>query len=131
MKVFVTSNYRRVRKLAMISVIEETGLRVRAVSVARGTRIADSRRIAFGASAAGTRTSFSDCSTVMLPKNVPNALGLNTSRAMMGAVGEFTTRKGLITTVYTTPDILNRGRVLRNGGTAYRPNFRRGLLNTR
>lgn len=131
LKVFVTSKYRRMRTLAIISVIHHTGLRVSVVSVGKAGRIADSHGIAFVASAAGRRTSFSTCRKVVLPNNVPKAIRLKRSSAIDRIVHRFTGRKGLITTVYTTPDILKRTKVLGKGGTTYRPKFRRGLAKTR
>lgn len=126
---FLTRNFRRARTLTPISMVHETGLSIGAINMAN-RYIADSRNIPIGTSVAVSGVSLSSIRNIMLPNNVPKALGLRTGGGILRTIGCDYRGNGVITTVYTTPSVLNRLKVLSNGGTAYFPNFRGRLGNT-
>ncbi len=127
---FLTGNFRRYRTLYPVSVLEHTNFSMGAMNVNSGA-IGNSRGVPIIYSVATSRTMFRGLRTIVLPNNVPKAIGLRGSGAMRDVVSCTGDGNVLVNTVYTTPSVLNRGNVLGNGGTAYFSNFRGSLCNTR
>lgn len=127
---FLTGNFRRVRTLKAISVLHHNKVRIAAISVAASPIIVNTRGIPIATSAALGGTLLGSTSTLVLPKNVPNTSGLGSSRAIGRTLLKRCHRNHVMTTVYTTPVMLNKLNLLGNHGTAYCPNFRPGLVNT-
>lgn len=129
--IFFTSKFRRVRTFASISIVEHTKLGMRVIAMAPSRVIAKTRSIPILYSGGMIGYSFFSTRLMLLPNNVPNTSALRGYKRLHGLMLHFTRRRGPVTTVYTTPVMLNGLKLLGNGGTAYCPNFRRCLRNTR
>lgn len=129
--VFLTRNFRRVRTVFPLSVVHENKLGMGAISIAKGGAIVDSRRMPVITSLLFRRLGRRSMRVVILPNKLPNTAGLSTRTKLSGLVVDFTTTKGPLTTVYTTPVMCNGHNLLGNGGTAYCPNFSGFLRKTR
>lgn len=127
---FLTSKFRSVRTLTPISVLHHNKVSMGAIDVGTASVITSTRNIRIGTSVVFTSTSFDSTSLLVLPNKVPNTGGLSRRRNIHTTLIHRTRRRGLVNTVYTTPVILNRLKLLHNGHTAYCPNFRARLSNT-
>lgn len=123
MCVFLTSNFRSVRNLAMMSLLHHTNVSVGAMSVGRAGRVRASRNVAVLASTAFTRASFTSTSVLILPKKVPKAGCLTKCGPLASLLASFGDGNGGVTTVYTTPDMFSNLKFLGGHGTASCPSF--------
>lgn len=130
MCVFFTSNFRSVRKLAIMSLVEETKVSVRAMSVGRAGRVEASRKVSLLASHAFKRYSFSSTSVLMVPKKVPKAGCLRGCGPLARLLASFCRGNNGMTTVYTTPNVFRELKFLGNEGTASCPSIVRRLGDT-
>lgn len=127
MCVFLTSKFRSVRNLAMMSLLHHTKVSVGAMSVGRAAQVRASRKVAVLASTAFTRASFTSTSVLILPKKVPKAGCLTNCGPLASLLASFGGGNGGVTTVYTTPDMFSKLKFLGNHGTASCPSFVRVL----
>lgn len=128
---FFTSNFRRVRTFATVSALEHTKLGMRVMSIAPSRVMMNTRSMSILYSVGFSGYSFFSTRLLLLPKKVPKTTALSGRRKLHELVLSFTTGGGPVTTVYTTPVMLNGLNLLGKGGTAYCPDFRRCLRNTR
>lgn len=128
---FFTSKFRRVRTFATVSALEHTKLGMRVMSIAPSRVIINTRSVSMLYSIGFIGYSFFSTSLLLLPNNVPNTTALSGRRKLHGLVLDFTRGGGPVTTVYTTPVMLNGLNLLGKHGTAYCPDFRRCLSKTR
>ncbi len=126
----LTSKFRRIRTLNYYSVLHENRVNMELTAIKRRC-IGNSRNVAIGSSVATGSVSFSLVSKIILPNNVPKALGLLGDRGTGRVVQFYTSGGELVNTVYTTPVVLNSLKVLRKGETAYFPKCRSELAKTR
>lgn len=124
---FLTSNFRRMRNLAMISLLEETKTIMRAISIVKGLRVSKTRKVRIRTSRLFRGTFFSSTRLLMLPKNVPKALRLGRREKLTSLLYRFGRGKEGVTTVYTTPAMLKTLKLLGRGTTYYCPKVRRRL----
>lgn len=128
---FLTRNFRRIRTLAPMSILEHTNLPIGAISMANILAMGNTRNIPMMTSVIFRRMGRKSTRVVMLPNKLPKTAGLSTRRNLNGLVVAFTRTKHPLSTVYTTPLMCKGHNLLGNGGMAYCPKFRGCLRNTR